>query len=81
MVTSVAKAYIAPENADEPLRYSGHVERPDGSFEFSPVFDQLLEAVDWARERTGFVLARGVSGGYQWFGVGPEPPGLMAPPE
>jgi hypothetical protein len=35
----IAKAYSAPENFDEPLRYSGHVEQPDGSFEFSPVFD------------------------------------------
>jgi hypothetical protein len=81
MATTVARAYIAPENVDEPLRYSGHVERPDGSFEFSPVFDELVEAVDWARERTDFVFARGVSGGYRWYGVRPQPPGLASPSE
>jgi hypothetical protein len=55
----ISKAYISPENYDEPIRYSGHVERPDGSLEFSPVFSELLTAVVWARERTDFVLARG----------------------
>ena len=81
MDTPIAKAYIAPENIDEPLRYSGHVEQPDGSFEFSPVFDGLLEAVAWARERTDFVIARAVSGGYLWYGVGPKPPDIVAPSE
>jgi len=81
MAATVARAYIAPENVDEPLRFSGHVERPDGSFEFSPVFDELLECVDWARERTDIVFARGVSGGYRWYGVGSTPPGLASPPE
>jgi len=67
MDTPIAKAYIAPENIDEPIRYSGHIERSDGSFEFSPV-DSLLRAVAWARERTDFVMARGISGGYLWYG-------------
>jgi hypothetical protein len=77
----IARAYIAPENYDEPLRYSGHVEQPDGSLEFSPVFDSLLEAVTWARDRTDFVVARGVSGGYRWYGVGPTPRDLKTSPE
>jgi hypothetical protein len=81
MDTPIAKAYIAPENIDEPLRYSSHVEQPDGSFDFSPVFDVLLEAVAWARDRTDFVIARGVSGGYLWYGTGPKPPDIAAPPE
>jgi hypothetical protein len=77
----ISKAYISPENYDEPIRYSGHVERPDGSFEFSPVFSELLTAVVWARERTDFVLARGVSGGYQWYGDGQKPPDVAVPNE
>jgi hypothetical protein len=75
-MNTIAKAYVATENVDLPLRYSGHVELPDGSFEFSPVFGALLEAVEWARERTDFVVARGVSGAYQWYGFGPKPPGI-----
>jgi len=81
MITPVAKAYIAPENYEEPIRYSGHVENADGRFEFSPVFDSLLNAVAWARERTDFVIARGVSGDYQWYGVGPKPPDIAASTE
>jgi hypothetical protein len=81
MNTPIAKAYIAPENYEEPIRYSGHVEHPTGRFEFSPVFDALLKAVAWARERTDFVIARGVSGEYQWYGVGPKPPDIAAPTE
>ncbi|HEV3187189.1 MAG TPA: hypothetical protein VGZ04_03985 [Acidimicrobiales bacterium] len=77
--TPISKAYIAPENDDEPIRYSGHIERTDGSFEFSPVFDALLDVVAWARERTDFVIARGISGGYLWYGAGPKPPGIAAP--
>jgi hypothetical protein len=79
--TPIVKAYIAPENIDEPLRLSGYVDRLDRNLEFSPVFDALLEAVDWARERTDFVIARGVSGGYLWYGSGPKPPDIAAPPE
>ena len=79
MGTTIATAYIAPENCEAPIRYSGHVERPDGSFEFSPVFDALAKAVAWARERTDFVVARDVSGGYLWYGVGPKPPDIEAP--
>ena len=81
MDTPVARAYIAPENFDEPLRYSGHVEQPDGSLEFSPVFGTLVDAVAWARERTDFVIAREVVGGYRWYGVGPTPPDLDVPGE
>ena len=81
MNTPIAKAYIAPENFDEPLRYSGHVEQPDGSLEFSPVFDSLFEAVAWARDRSDFVVARGVSSGYPWYGVESTPPDLKASPE
>ena len=77
--TPIARAHIAPENLDEPIRYSGHVERPDGSFEFSPVFDALLQAVAWAREKTDFVVAREDSGEYQWYGTGPKPPDMTAP--
>ena len=77
----IARAYIAPENFNEPLRYSGHVEQPDGSLEFSPVFDSLLEAVAWTRDRTDFVVARGVSTGYRWHGVGPTPLDLKTSPE
>ena len=79
MNTRIAKAYLAPESIHEPLRYSGHVERPDGRFEFSPTFDALLEAVAWARERTDFVIAREVSGAYLWYGIGPRPPDIAAP--
>jgi hypothetical protein len=79
MATPIARAYIAPENLDEPIRYSGHVERPDGSFEFSPVFYALPQAVAWAREKTDFVVAREVSGEYQWYGTGPKPPDMAAP--
>jgi len=81
MDTRVARAYIAPENFDQPLRYSGYVEQSNGSPEFSPTFESLAEALDWARERTDFVIARGVAGPYYWYGVGQPPPGLMAPPE
>jgi hypothetical protein len=78
--TPPAKAYVAPENVERPLRYSGHLELPDGSFEFSPVFRGLMEAVAWARERTDFVIARDVAGEYRWYGVGPPPPDVTAPP-
>ncbi len=81
MTTPIAKAYIAPENYEEPIRYSGHVERPDGSFEFSPTFDTLVNAVAWARERTDFVVARGLTGGYLWHGAGPKPPDIEPPTE
>ncbi len=74
-------AYIAPENIKEPLRFSGHVENPDGSIEFSPVFATLLDMVAWARERTDVVIARGATGGYHWYGVGPAPDGLADSPE
>jgi hypothetical protein len=80
MHSTFAKAYLAPENDDEPIRYSGHVEQPNGRFEFSPIFASLLEAVAWARERTDFVIAREVSGDYLWYGVGPSPPDIEAPP-
>jgi hypothetical protein len=76
-----SKAYIAPENFNEPIRYSGHIEQLDGSFEFSPVFHSLSEAVAWARDRTDFVVARGVTDGYRWYGVAPTPPDLLASPE
>lgn len=76
-----ARAYVAPENVEEPLRYSGHVEQPDGRFEFSPVYDSLAEAVAWARERTNFVIAREVLGEYLWYGIGPAPLDIKAPPE
>jgi len=81
MTTPIAKAYLAPENIDEPIRYSGHVEQPDGSFEFSPVYESLAEAVAWARERTDFVIGREVAGEYLWYGIGPSPHGLTVPPE
>ena len=77
----IAKAYIAPENFDEPLRYSGYVEQPDGRPEFSPTFDSLSAALAWAPDRTDFVIARGVSGPYYWYGVGPSPSDITAPPE
>ena len=80
MNPDIARSYIAPENAEEPLRFSGHVEQPDGSIEFSPVFSSLLEAVAWARERTDFVIAREVLGEYRWYGVGPSPPDLTTLP-
>ena len=76
-----AKAYIAPENVAEPLRYSGYVAQSDGRLEFSPAFDSLSAALAWARERTDFVIARGVSGPYYWYGVGPSPRDITAPPE
>lgn len=79
MNTPRARAYIAPENHDEPIRYSGYVERPDGVFEFSPTFGTLLNAVDWARERTDFVVARDVADDYRWYGVGPQPPDIELP--
>jgi hypothetical protein len=79
--TLIARACIAPENYEEPICYSGHVEHRTGRFEFSPVFDALLKAVAWARERTDFVIARGVSGEYQWYGVGPQPPDIAAQTE
>lgn len=81
MDSPFAKAYIAPENFEEPVRYSGHVEQPDGSLEFSPIFASILEAVNWARERTGFVIAREVEGDYMWFGIGPPPAGVEPPRE
>jgi len=81
MTTPIAKAYLAPENIDEPIRYSGHVEQPDGSFEFSPVYESLAEAVAWARERTDFVIGREVAGEYLWYGIGPSPHGLTVPLE
>jgi len=77
----IAKAYIAPENYDGPIRYSGHVEQPDGRVEFSPVFDALLKVVTWARERTDFVIARDITGDYLWYGVGPAPHDVATPPE
>ena len=61
-----AKAYIAPDSTDMPIRSSGHVEQSGGSFQFSPVFYSLSEAAAWARDRTDVVVARGASGGYVW---------------
>lgn len=81
MESPIAKAYIAPENFEEPLRYSGYVQQPDGRPEFSPTFDSLSAALAWARSRTDFVIARGVSGPYYWYGVGPSPSDITAPPE
>ena len=81
VVSRIAKAYIAPENVDEPLRYSGYVEQSDGHPEFSPTFDSLSAALAWARDRTDFVIARGVSGPYYWYGVGPSPSDITPPPE
>ncbi len=77
----IAKAYIAPDNFDEPLRFSGYVEQPDGRLEFSPTFESLSTALAWARDRTDFVIARGVSGPYYWYGVGPSPRDITAPPQ
>ena len=71
--TPVATAYIALENDDAPIRYSGYVEQIDGRLQFSPVFDALVDAVAWARERTDVVIARDVVGGYQWYGPDPHP--------
>lgn len=81
MTAPRAKAYIAPENYEEPIRFSGHVEHPGGGLEFSPVFSSLADAVAWARERTDVVIARGVSGGYRWYGAGPAPTDLETAPE
>lgn len=80
VATPPAKAFIAPENYEEPIRFSGHVERPGGDLEFSPVFSSLDDAVAWARERTDVVIARDVSGGYRWYGDGPPPPDLETAP-
>ena len=81
LVTNLpAKAYIAPENDEEPIRFSGHVEYPGGDLEFSPRFSSLTDAVAWARGRTDYVIARGVIGGYRWHGAGPPPPDLETTP-
>ena len=77
---SISKAYIAPENFDPPYRHSGHVERPDGTLEFSPVFGTILEAVEWARATTDFVVARESEGPYVWYGRGPAPSDYETPP-
>ncbi len=74
------RAYIAPEGLEEPIRYSGHVELPDGTMEFSLRFDTLSEAVSWARCRTDSVVAREDSRGYFWYGRGPAPQDIEAPP-
>jgi len=76
----IAKAYLAPENIDEPIRYSGHVEQPDGSFEF-PQLRIASGSSGLARERTDFVIGREVAGEYLWYGIGPSPHGLTVPPE
>lgn len=71
---------MAPEDVDEPIRYSGYVELHDDTMEFSPSFSTLEEAVEWARIRTDFVVARENSDEYFWFGEGPAPQGIEPPP-
>jgi len=74
------RAYIAPEGTEEPIRYSGYVELPDGTMDFSPRFNTLTEAVAWARFRTDFVVARENSREYFWYGQGPAPQDIEVPP-
>jgi hypothetical protein len=73
------RAYIAPHGMNESNQYSVMVDQPDGGFELSPAFDTLSDAVTWALERTDFVIARGSTGPYYWYGRGPMPPDISAP--
>jgi hypothetical protein len=76
---AVPRAYIAPHQSDVE-QYSVLVDQPDGGFELSPDFETLPDAVAWALQRTDFVVARGSSGPYYWYGRGPKPSDVAAPP-
>lgn len=78
---STPRAYVAAESSEYPRRYSGYVEQSDGTNEYSPTFGILSDAVDWARARTSWVIARDTAGDYFWYGSGEKPPGIAYPPE
>ena len=74
------KAYIAPHETDDGVRYSVFVDDLGRSHENSPAFETLSEAVIWALERTDFVIARQSTGPYYWYGRGRIPPDIEPPP-
>lgn len=74
------KAFIAPHGEGELIRYSVFVDLPDGNFELSPDLETPTDALQWALERADFVLARGSTGPYYWYGRGAAPPGIASPP-
>jgi DNA-binding Xre family transcriptional regulator len=82
MTKSIARAYVAVHegfdtlgaNGEKNLTYSGYVEGETPSENLaSPEFSTLAEVIDWALERTDFVVARDIGTTYFWAGVGDPP--------
>ena len=73
------KAYIAPHETDEGIRYSAFLDDLTGVHEDSPEFESLSETVVWAFERTDFVVARQTNGPYYWCGRGHGPSDVQPP--
>jgi len=77
---NVLKAYIAPHETDDGLRFSVFLDDLARIHENSPAFATLFEAVTWALERTDFVIARQSTGPYYWYGRGSKPSDIEPPP-